>query len=53
MDVCDLFDCTAPGTVPMVLSLRLDDGEQPIMVCDLHADWVQRMESAENAEGGR
>lgn len=31
----------------MVLELRLEDGEQPIMVCDWHADWVERMESAE------
>lgn len=49
MDACDLFDCTAPGTVPMVIELRLEDGEQPIMVCDWHADWVERMERAERA----
>ena len=49
MDVCDLFDCTAPASVPMVLSLRLDDGEQPVVVCEWHATWVERMERAERA----
>jgi len=44
MDLCGLFDCTAPATVPMVLALRLEDGEQPIAVCHWHAGWVDRME---------
>ncbi|GAB4094906.1 hypothetical protein GCM10028787_03810 [Brachybacterium horti] len=34
----------------MVLALRLEDGEQAIMVCDWHADWVARMECAERAQ---
>lgn len=47
MSECGIPGCAAPAAVPMVLALRPADGEQPVMVCVWHADWVQRMEWAE------